>query len=88
MFAPTAGANPRLRILLETDAPYMVPTPIYKAPAFSAADARGKRLPLSHPGMVPWTAGFVAKLLPAAGQWSAERVLSVSRENARIMYGV
>jgi TatD DNase family protein len=67
----------------------MVPTPIYDAPAFAAADAKGKRLPLCHSGMVPWTADFVSKLLPEnAGEWSTERVLNVARENAKAMYGV
>ncbi|KAJ7779239.1 hydrolase [Mycena metata] len=49
----------KLRILLETDAPYMVPAPIYALPGLA-----GKKLPLCHSGMVPWTAGFVAALLP------------------------
>ncbi|KAJ7041015.1 hydrolase [Mycena alexandri] len=49
----------KLRILLETDAPYMVPAPIYTLPGLV-----GKKLPLCHSGMVPWTAGFVAALLP------------------------
>ncbi|KAJ7176781.1 hydrolase [Mycena filopes] len=49
----------KLRIVLETDAPYMVPAPIYTLPGLA-----GKKLPLCHSGMVPWTAGFVAGLLP------------------------
>ncbi|KAF8201330.1 hypothetical protein K438DRAFT_1821820 [Mycena galopus ATCC 62051] len=69
---PTSSAETRrspLRILLETDAPYMVPAPIYTAPAFSAPEAKGKKLPLCHSGMVPWTAGFVADLLtPKSGE--------------------
>ncbi|KAJ7489187.1 hydrolase [Mycena latifolia] len=90
MFAP-AAVPPRLRIVLETDAPYMVPAPIYASPALAAA--KGKKLPICHSGMVPWTAGFVANLLPRAAEgggegWDAARVMSVARENARAVYGV
>ncbi|KAJ7770265.1 hydrolase [Mycena maculata] len=92
MFAPSSSTPPRLRIVLETDAPYMVPAPIYNAPALATPEAKGKKLPLCHSGMVPWTAGFVADLLPPAeGEdvgWDAARVMSVARENARAVYGV
>ncbi|KAJ7916749.1 hydrolase [Mycena leptocephala] len=97
MFPPSASASasspPHLRILLETDAPYMVPAPIYTAPSFATPEAKGKKLPLCHSGMVPWTAGFVADLLPPPeGEnddgWDAARVMSVARENARAVYGV
>ncbi|KAJ7191663.1 hypothetical protein GGX14DRAFT_481237 [Mycena pura] len=97
MFLPSSSGStasspsPRLRILLETDAPYMVPAPIYNTPAFAAPEEKGKRLPLCHSGMLPWTAGFVAGLLrrlPGQGDgWDAARVMSVARENARAMYG-
>ncbi|CAK5263441.1 unnamed protein product [Mycena citricolor] len=86
--------SPRLRILLETDAPYMVPAPIYTAPAFATAEGKGKKLPFCHSGMVPWTASFVADLLPGgeAGAesegWDATRVMAVARANAQAMYGV
>ncbi|KAJ7182821.1 hydrolase [Mycena crocata] len=88
MFAP--GTTPsRLRIVLETDAPYMVPAPIYSEPSFATPEAKGKKFSLCHSGMVPWTAGFVADLLPSGEDgWDAARVLSVARENARAMYGV
>ncbi|KAJ7767975.1 hypothetical protein DFH07DRAFT_808300 [Mycena maculata] len=92
MFGPSASEPPRLRIVLETDAPYMVPSTIYSVPALATPDANGKKLPLSHCGMLPWTAGFVAGLLPPGrggdAGWDAARVLSVARENARAMYGV
>ncbi|KAJ7705597.1 Metallo-dependent hydrolase [Mycena rosella] len=96
MFAvPASSPPPRLRIVLETDAPYMVPAPIYADPAFVAPDAKGKKLPICHSGMVPWTAGFVADLLPrgegegeGAEGWDAARVMTVARENARAVYGV
>lgn len=45
-----------LRILLETDAPYMVPSNLY---SFLPKTLKG-RLPLCHSGMLPWTAEFVA----------------------------
>ncbi|THH08822.1 hypothetical protein EW146_g8869 [Bondarzewia mesenterica] len=70
------------RLILETDAPYMVPSNLYASlPTF-----KGSRLPLCHTGMIPWTAEFVADL--AGEGWDAERVLVMGRENARRMYGV
>jgi TatD DNase family protein len=64
---PTTSPWSPLRILLETDAPYMIPANIY--PSLYAGPPEGKgmksntRLPLSHCGMVPWTAGWVAEYL-------------------------
>lgn len=88
--AAHAGASPdaALRILLETDAPFMTPSNIYSA----LKDCKG-RLPLSHSAMIPWTAEFTADVANergAAGEahWDAERILRVGRENARRMYGV
>ena len=72
-----------LRILLETDAPYMVPANL-KPQTLSLKS--GQKLPLSHSGMIPWTAEFVANI--AGGEWDANRVLEVSRANAKAMYGV
>lgn len=78
-----------LRILLETDAPYMVPSNIYGA----LPEMKGK-FPLSHSAMMPWTAEFVAGLANAAKaegggeEWDVERVMRVARENARAVYGV
>jgi TatD DNase family protein len=46
----------------------------------------GQRLPLSHSGMIPWTAEFVANI--AGGEWDANRVMDVSRANAKVVYGV
>lgn len=72
-----AQSNPnRLRILLETDAPYMIPSSLNKP----------LRLPFSHSGMIPWTAQFVAET--AGGDWDVGKVLEASRENAKAMYGV
>ncbi|KAF7330612.1 hypothetical protein MSAN_02455000 [Mycena sanguinolenta] len=58
-----ADEDKKLRILLETDAPYMVPAPIYTSAPFVEGEGKGKKLPLCHSGMVPWTAEFVAGLL-------------------------
>ncbi|KAI5116506.1 hypothetical protein M0805_004669 [Coniferiporia weirii] len=75
-----------LRILLETDAPYMVPGNIYKALQELKS---GARLPLCHTGMLPWTAEFVAGVAKEAGApHDAERVMREARDNARQMYGV
>ncbi|KAL1740416.1 hypothetical protein HDZ31DRAFT_67963 [Schizophyllum fasciatum] len=78
--APTSSMAP-LRIILETDAPYMVPTNIYG----SLSGIKG-RLPLCHTAMIPWTADFVAGIL--GDGWDATRVMEVARENARTVYGI
>lgn len=76
------NASP-LRILLETDAPYMTPSNLTPQ-ALSLKS--GQKLPFSHSGMIPWTAEYVANI--AGEGWDTERVLRVARENARAMYGV
>ncbi len=76
-----------LRIVLETDAPFMVPGNIYN----SLPEIKGKRLPLCHTAMLPWTAEFVARVANEASsssEWDVERVMRISRENARRLYGV
>lgn len=70
-----------LRILLETDAPYMVPGNIYA----SLNDVKG-RLPICHTAMLPWTAAFVANV--AGKNWTADSVMSVARENAKKVYSI
>jgi len=89
---PTPTPDPScLRILLETDAPYMVPANLYNdIPAI-----RGKKLPICHSAMVPWTAKFVADIANSSsgseesdGPWNADEVMKVARENARKVYGV
>lgn len=86
-----------LRILLETDAPYMIPANIY--PSLTAPAMKGKRLPLCHSGMIPWTADFVAEVInepgvstkeagPGHGGWDAAKVMQVARDNAKAIYGV
>ena len=86
------GQGGRLRIVLETDAPYMVPSNIYE----SVVAMKGKRFPMSHSGMIPWTAQFVAGAIGGAGSgevgeeeaWTADRVMVEARENAKHLYGV
>lgn len=74
--------NSPLRILLETDAPYMVPANLYN----SLPELKGKKLPLCHTAMIPWTAEFVANV--AGEKWDVEKVMKEARENARKVYGV
>lgn len=91
-----ASQRSNLRILLETDAPFMTPSNLYDdIPAL-----RGKRLPICHSAMIPWTAKFVAEVANEAliatvatknlqsFVWNADKVLSVSRENTKKMYDV
>lgn len=76
-----AKPNEPLRILLETDAPYMVPANIY-----DTLTAVKGRLPICHTAMIPWTADFVANV--AGEGWDADRVMKEARDNARRVYGV
>jgi len=75
-----------LRILLETDAPFMVPSNLYT----TLTDMKG-RLPLSHSAMIPWTAEFVAFIANQAcgdsDKWTVEKVLREARHNAQLVYG-
>jgi len=77
----TTTSEQPLRILLETDAPFMTPGNLYK----SLPSLKGK-LPLCHTAMIPWTAEFVANV--AGGRWDTDEVMNESRENARRVYGV
>jgi TatD DNase family protein len=80
-----------LRIVLETDAPFMVPSNVYAAIPELGSSSRAGRLPLSHAAMIPWTAACVAEVAnEAAGEeaWDVPRVLAVARENARKVYGI
>jgi TatD DNase family protein len=76
-----------LRILLETDAPYMIPSNLYTTLTLTSPDLKGKKLPLCHTAMIPWTAEFVAGIIERE-EWDTERVMKVARENARTVYGV
>lgn len=81
-----SGSSP-LRIVLETDAPFMVPGNIYKS--IPPLGKSGSRLPLCHTAMLPWTAEFVAGVTKEAGaDYDANRVMIEARENARRMYNV
>ena len=82
---PTATDS--LRILLETDAPYMIPANLYNSLAAASPDLKGKKLPLCHTAMIPWTAEFVAGVI-GQGEWDTERVMKAARANARNVYGV
>jgi TatD DNase family protein len=53
----------------------------------------GQKLPFSTSAMIPWTAEFVAQVLnegveEAGEKWTTEQVLSVARDNARVVYGI
>ncbi|KAG8937279.1 hypothetical protein FRC02_000049 [Tulasnella sp. 418] len=79
-----------LRILLETDAPYMAPGTL--KPEFLGLQP-GQRIPFSHSAMIPWTAQFVAdvvnSVIPEDGpKWSVTDVLRVGQENASKMYSI
>lgn len=91
MISPS-NKSPALRILLETDAPYMVPANLYE----DLTSVKNKKLPLCHSAMIPWTAKFVADVanetLLAEGnkdlEWDADKVMKVATENAKHMYGI
>jgi TatD DNase family protein len=73
--------SPSPRIILETDAPFMVPANIYA----SLPTIRG-RLPLCHTAMIPWTAEAVATI--AGEGWDVDRVLELGKVNANNVYGI
>jgi TatD DNase family protein len=66
----------------------MVPANIYDS--ISPTSSKSMRLPLSHSGMIPWTAAFVADIVNAevGTTLDANDILEVSRANARLVYGV
>lgn len=68
------------RLLLETDAPYMVPSSVPRPQG--GKDRR--RTTVSHPGHIPLVAKKVAELKHI----HEDEVLRATRENARQMYGV
>ncbi|KAK9894472.1 hypothetical protein P389DRAFT_197764 [Cystobasidium minutum MCA 4210] len=72
-----------LRLLLETDSPYMTPNNL-PVKEIGIKSARG--LATCHSAMIPYTAQFVAE--QAGNGWTTEEVLAVCRENAKKMYGV
>lgn len=72
-----------LRIVLETDSPFMIPSNL---PLKDLGLKNGQKLPLSHSGQLAWTAQWVANVL--GGDWTTEKVVALSRENAKTQYGV
>jgi len=101
---PPTDPDVRLRIILETDAPYMVPSNVY-----ASFPSHPGKLPICHTAMLPWTARFIAdvingvragsrsgsgvvgkgvEVVGSPGEWDSDRVMRISRENARKMYGV
>ena len=76
-----AGGIDGLRILLETDAPFMVPSNIYG----SLPQLKG-RLPLCHSAMIPWVADFTASIV--GGGLGAVDVMYQANQNARLVYGI
>ncbi|GAA5948268.1 hypothetical protein JCM10213_002214 [Rhodosporidiobolus nylandii] len=79
-----------LRIVMETDAPFMVPTTL---PTKELGMTSKQRFPFSTASVLPWSAEFVAKTLnegKAEGErlWTTVDVLRQARENARKLYGV
>ncbi|KDQ20351.1 hypothetical protein BOTBODRAFT_27772 [Botryobasidium botryosum FD-172 SS1] len=81
--AETGATSQSLRIVLETDAPYMAPSTLTSQ---TLSLKSGQKLPFCHSGMIPWTAEFVAKV--AGGDWDTEKVLKASNENAKFLYGI
>jgi TatD DNase family protein len=69
------------RVILETDAPFMIPANIYG----SLPTVKG-RLPLCHTAMIPWTAEVVAAV--AGEGWDVDRVLELGKTNAHNVYGI
>ncbi|GAA6061423.1 hypothetical protein JCM10212_004481 [Sporobolomyces blumeae] len=90
------------RFLLETDAPFM--TNANMGPNSKLGMTSKQKFPFCHPGLLPYTAEFVAKVInesdgqggdegSAAGDvekdvWDTVRVLEVARENARTVYRI
>lgn len=78
-----SSSSSTLRLLLETDSPFMTPLNL---PTSELGIKSTRSLATSHSGMIPYTAQFVAET--AGEPWTTSEVLRVCRENARKMYGV
>ncbi|KAH7925773.1 Metallo-dependent hydrolase [Leucogyrophana mollusca] len=76
-----AAAPEGPRILLETDAPFMVPSNLYS----SLQGVKG-RLPLCHTAMIPWVADFAANV--AGEGWDTEKIMLRANESAQTVYGI
>lgn len=79
--AASAAGSDGLRILLETDAPFMVPSNIYE----SLPELKG-RLPLCHTAMIPWVADFTAGVVGGTSQ--GVDVMQRANQNAQFVYGI
>ncbi|GAA5975956.1 hypothetical protein JCM10908_005338 [Rhodotorula pacifica] len=79
-----------LRILLETDAPYLAPANL---PSKQIGMTSKQRYPFCHGGVLPWTAEFIAGVLNEGKgaedrRWTTIDVLRQARENARACYRI
>ncbi|CAE7082798.1 unnamed protein product [Rhizoctonia solani] len=81
---PVDPSRSPLRILLETDAPYMVPSNLTKHQQQTFGLKSNARMPLCHAGMIPWTAEFVAK---EANQGVVDQVVDQVEGEARVESG-
>lgn len=77
-----AMSNGGPRILLETDAPFMVPSNLYN----SIPEIKGSRLPLCHTAMIPWVAEYTAG--KAGHPWNGADIMKRANENAKRVYGI
>lgn len=73
---------PLERLLFETDSPYMVPNNIYRGTGNTRK--HGGKVHVSHSGMIPLVAQYVAELK----EMEIDEVMRVVRENTRRMYGI
>ncbi|GAA5821318.1 hypothetical protein JCM11251_004569 [Rhodosporidiobolus azoricus] len=79
-----------LRIVMETDAPFMVPATL---PSKELGMTSKQRYPFSTASVLPWSAEFVAKVLNEGKdeedrKWTTVDVLRQARKNARSLYGI
>lgn len=79
-----------LRILLETDAPFLAPSNL---PSKQIGMTSKQRYPFCHGGVLPWTAEFIAGILNEGKgeddrKWTTVDVLRQARENARACYRI
>ena len=79
----------------------MIPANLYSSlpSTLDGESLKGRRLPLCHTAMIPWTAQFVANIINqkniennqsenASMTWTADMVMRIARDNARRVYGV
>ncbi|KAF5343406.1 hypothetical protein D9756_011610 [Leucocoprinus leucothites] len=83
------SSSSQLRILLETDAPYMIPANLYSSlpSTLDGESLKSRKLPICHSAMIPWVAEFVANVANQE-EWTAERVMTTARENAKRVYRI